>query len=163
MPGKTGICSVAVAVAVAGCGSSGSSTSGSSTSGSKTVPKAQIISQGDAICSKLGQTVGSGPNVDPAKATGKQLMELAPFLTKNADVISSEVSQVSALGTPDKDAALFDQVLADGRTAASYFREAATAAATGNRTAFLAAFQKLMAQTPHGKAFGFRHCDVPTS
>ena len=95
--------------------------------------------------------------------TGKQLMGLAPFLTKNADVISSEVSQVSALGKPDKDAALFNQVLADGRTAASYFREAATAAAAGNRSGFLAAFKKLMAQTPHGKAFGFRHCDVPSS
>ena len=127
------------------------------------MPKAQIISRGDAICSRLDKTIGTGPNVDPAKATGKQLMQLAPFLTKNAAVISSEVSQVSALGKPDKDAALFNQVLADGRTAASYFREAAIAAAAGNRSAFLAAIKKLMAQTPHGKAFGFQHCDVPTS
>jgi hypothetical protein len=147
-----------VAAAAAGCGSSGSTTSGS-----KTVPKAQIISRGDAICSKLDKSIGSGPNIDPAKATGKQLVGLAPFLTKSADVISSEVSQVSALGKPDKDAALFNQVLADGRTAASYSREAATAAVAGNRSGFLAAFKKLMAQTPHGKAFGFQHCDVPTS
>ena len=126
------------------------------------MPKAQIISRGDAICSKLDKSIGSGPNIDPAKATGKQLVGLAPFLTKNADVISSEVSQVSALGKPDKDAALFNQVLADGRAAASYSREAAAAAAAGNRSGFLAAFKKLMAQTPHGKAFGFQHCDVPT-
>jgi hypothetical protein len=117
--------------------------------------------QGDAICSKLDSTIGPGPNIDPTKATGKQLIGLAPFLTKNADVISSEVSQVSALGKPNKDAAVFDQVLADGRAAASYFREAAAAAAVGNRSGFQAAFTKLMAQNPHGKAFGFRHCDVP--
>jgi hypothetical protein len=149
---------VVLAAATAGCGSSGSTSSGS-----KTVPKAQIISRGDAICSKLDKTVGAPPNIDPAKATGKQLRQFVPFLTKNAAVISSEVSQVSALGKPDKDAALFNQVLTDGRNASSYFREAATAAAAGNRGAFLAAFKKLMAQTPRGKAFGFRHCDVPSS
>src|SRR5438270_8378768 len=137
MRGRTGICLVVVAAAAAGCGSSGSTTSGS-----KTVPKAQIISRGDAICSKLDKSIGSGPNIDPAKATGKQLVGLAPFLTKNADVISSEVSQVSALGKPDTDAALFNQVLADGRTVASYFHEAATAAAAGSRSGFLAAFKK---------------------
>lgn len=158
MRGRTGICLVVVATAAAGCGSSSSTTSGS-----KTVPKAQIISEGDAICSKQDKTVGTPPNIDPAKATGRQLREFVPFLTKNAEVISSEVSQVSALGKPDKDAALFNQVLADGRNAASYFREAATAAAAGNRNAFLAAFKKLMAQAPRGKAFGFQHCDVPSS
>jgi hypothetical protein len=126
------------ALAVAGCGSSGSS-------GSKTVPKSQIISKGDAIRSRLDKTVGPGPKIDPTTATRKQLVRLAPFLTKNADVISSEVSQVSALGKPDKDAALFNQVLADGRASASYFREAAAAAAEGNRSGFLAAFNKLMA------------------
>jgi hypothetical protein len=140
------------ALTLAACGSSGT----------KTVPKAQIISKGDAICTRLEATAQPPPKVDPSKATGAKLKSLAPFLTKNADIIHSAVQQVGALGKPDKDASLFNVVLAEGRSAESHLRAAAAAAAAGNRTAFLAAFASLRNAPQHGKQFGFKKCDVPS-
>ena len=139
-----------VAAVLAACGSSGS----------KTVPKSQIISKGDAICRRLDATIGQPPNFNPANATTAQLKSIVPFLTKTAQVTTSEVQQVRALGTPSTDAALFKQILADGDTAAAHFRAAAQAATQGNRPAFLATFRQLQAVPSRGKQFGFHVCDT---
>jgi hypothetical protein len=147
---STTVTVVLAAATLAACGSSSK----------KTIPKAQLISKGDAICTRLEAGIGPGPNINPAKATPAQLKSLAPFLTKNANVVKAEVDQVGALGTPDKDAAEFKQILADGRTVANEFQAAATASAAGDRKAFLAAFTVLMNTPSRGKQFGFKKCDV---
>jgi len=139
------------AATLAACGSSGS----------KTVSKAQIISKGDAICSRLNATAPTLPkSLNPTTATPAQLKSLAPALTKTSQIISSEVSQVGALGTPSSDATLFKQILAEGRTSATDFQAAAAAAAKGDRAGFLSAFARLQAVPSHGKQFGFHSCDV---
>ena len=89
-----------VAAVLAACGSSGS----------KTVPKSQIISKGDAICRRLDATIGQPPNFNPANATTAQLKSIVPFLTKTAQVTTSEVQQVRALGTPSTERMVGDAV-----------------------------------------------------
>jgi hypothetical protein len=135
---------------------------GSSSSASKTVPKAQIISQGDAICSRLKATEPAFPNADPATFTTVQLKLLAPNLAKHGQIIASEVQQVGALGTPSTDQALFKTVLGEGDSAAADFQSAAQAAARGDRPGVVAAFGRLQALPSHGKQFGFHVCDVQT-
>ena len=149
---------VVCAGAVAACGSS--SKKSPTTSTPKTVAKATIISQGDAICARLNKGLPALPNTDPSKASGAQLKRFAPALLKTGQIIGTEVQQVRALGTPDTDAALFGQVLAEGVQASANFQAAGQAAARGDRKAFLSAFAALNNASQHGKQFGFRVCDT---
>lgn len=138
------------AAAVAACGSSGT----------KTVPKSEIISKGDAICKRLNATLPALPNSDPTKFTSSQLKQVAPAIAKTGQIVSSEVGQVRALGTPSSDAALLKQVLADGDTVAANFQAASQAAAKGDKAGFLTVFQRIQGQPLRGKQFGFQVCDA---
>lgn len=148
-------------LAIDGCGSS---SSGSSSS--KTVPKAEIIREGDAICRKaIKQVTAAPPTLDPTHATPAQIKTVAPFFRQVAASTQSSVNQIAALGKPDKDAALLDQALAEGRTAAANSLAVADAAQRGDRRALIAAFRK--SQQPSGgkaaKKFGFKVCAQSSS
>jgi hypothetical protein len=141
----------ASAAALAACGSSGS----------KTVSKAEIISKGDAICRKAtSQITASPPNGDPAQATSAQLKASAPFFQQLSNSTRTSVSQIAALGKPDKDAALLDKLLANGRTSAANSQAAGQAAQRGDVKAFRVAFAKRQGGSGSAlaKQFGFKVC-----
>ncbi len=70
------------------------------TATTRTIPKAQLIKRGDAICAKGNRRITlSPPSGDPAHVTADQLRAAAPFLRQQLEVNASEVRQVAALGT----------------------------------------------------------------
>jgi len=152
---------------------------GSSAFAATTVPKAKIISEGDAICTQFGKSAlpiaaklaaslkTPVANLLPKLMAGTPagLKAAAPTLAKLATLQNTEVKQLEALGTPNQDVAVFKQVIADEMKSAAYTRAAVQAAARGDESAFIAAVGPKGADslTPHGQKFGFRVCDIPSS
>jgi hypothetical protein len=127
----------------------------------KTVPKAEIIRKGDAICrNAVKQVTAAPPTIDPTRATAAQIKGIAPFFRQVAASTQTSVSQIAALGKPDKDAALLERILAGGRTAVADNLAVANAAQKGDRTALRAAFAKSQGDSGRklAKQFGFKVC-----
>jgi hypothetical protein len=140
-----------MAVALAACGSSGT----------KTVPKAQIISKGDVICTNARKLVtATAPNVNPVQATSTQIKALAPILRQITASTQASVNGIAALGTPDKDAALLSRLIAGGRRSIADDTAAAAAAQSGDVAAFRAAFARAQGDSGAAlaKQFGFKVC-----
>lgn len=139
------------AIVLASCGSSSSS--------SKTLPKAQFISNADAICARELKTVSApAPNFNPSTASAAQIKSAAPFLRQQATAVHNTVNQVAALGKPDTDQALLQRLLADGRTSAVELSAAAGAAAKGDKQAVLTTLSKTPDDNALAKRFGFKVC-----
>jgi hypothetical protein len=168
------ICLAAGVLAACGSSSNSSSTSSTSTSSAAagTVAKATIIREGDAICRKLNAVTANGLRslsstgitsiTKLLAATSAQLKQVAPILAKSANALSTEAQQLAALGTPTKDAALFNQVVADVRKTAAFAQAGVKAAAHGDTKAFVAAVGGNGAGgiAAHGPQFGFHACDL---
>lgn len=139
----------AAATALGACGSSDDNTAVTKSApaaeqvAASTIPKAQLIRRGDAICEKGNATIGKvkAPNFDPAHATAKQLKSGATFADTLAKTIGSEVRDVAALGTPDSDAATFSKAIADSRAYVASLRGQADAAKAGDVRGFRAAMK----------------------
>ena len=94
---------------LAASGSSGNSIA-SSSAATGTVPKAKIITEGDAICGKFNAVAANGLGsltsigitsiTKLLAATSAQLKQAAPALAKVANALSAEAQQLAALGTP---------------------------------------------------------------
>lgn len=148
---------VALAAAVAASGTAASL----ATATTKTMPKAQLIKRGDAICAKASRRITlSPPAADPDHATPDQLRAAAPFLRQTATVVADEVRQVSALGPPDRNRALFTRAISTSRVMVKWMRREAAAAEAGDVAAFHEASRHDSGeQAAHLLVgFGFRVC-----
>jgi hypothetical protein len=84
------------ALAIAGCGGGGDdSTSTAATIETTALSKADLISQGDAICAEVNKAVG---------ALGASEAEVPEQITQTASLYMGMVDSIKALGTPEDDA-----------------------------------------------------------
>lgn len=139
---KTRTIGVALVATIAAAGGTTAAQAGTTTT--KTIPKAQLIKRGDAICTKGNQRLTLAPPADmnPMHPTVDQLRAAEPFLRQLSVVIGGEVRHVSALGTPDEDRALFERGMRGARRMVRGMREQAAAAKAGDVDAFLAASKR---------------------
>lgn len=94
-----------VALAVAGCGGGGSDTTESTATTTEAPPplsKADLISQGDAICGEVNKAIG---------ALGASEEEVPDQITRTADLYIGMVESIKRLGTPE-DATGYDEFIA---------------------------------------------------
>ena len=147
---------VAILAAVAAGG-----TAAQAATATKTIPKAQLIKRGDAICTagNRGLTL-SPPSGDPEHMTPDQLRAAAPFLRQGLRVNASEVRQVAALGLPDRDRATFKRAIALSRRMLKWVRKEVAAAQAGDVQAFLQASRHDTGRAASRTLarFGFRVC-----
>jgi hypothetical protein len=129
----------AIVAAVAASGT----TVPAATATTKTIPKAQLVKRGDAICKRgnRGYTL-SPPSGDPAHMTADQLRKALPFLRQDLRVTGSEVREVAALGTPDREAKTFRRAIARSQGLLKALRQEIAAVQAGDVPAFLAALQQ---------------------
>jgi len=91
------------ALAIAGCGGGGDSTATEATTETTTaLTKAELISQGDAICGEVNKAIG-GLAVSGA--------EVPEQITQTADLYTGMVDSIKGLGAPD-DAAGYPEFIA---------------------------------------------------
>lgn len=136
------------------CGSD----SGSESSGPKTLPKAEYITQADAVCREFNAKLEALP--EPADKQSPQ--GIAGYLRQGADVADEGNRRLDAIGKPDADAALSDSFLAGQRETVTKARQIADQIDRGDVQGGAAA---LNAPDPAGeksaadaKAFGFQAC-----
>lgn len=92
------------ALAISGCGGGGDETT-ASTQATETTPalsKAELISQGDAICAEVNNAIG---------AVGVSEAEVPDQITQVADLYAGMVESIKRLGSPDE-AAGYSEFLA---------------------------------------------------
>jgi hypothetical protein len=114
------------ALAIAGCGGGGDSTSTQATT--ETTPalsKADLISQGDAICAEVNNAVG---------AVGGSGAEVPEQITQVADLYIGMVESLKRLGTPD-DASGYPELIAAAEELAKVESEAKLATEREDTTA----------------------------
>jgi hypothetical protein len=155
---------IAVALAATVAAAGGATAAQAGTAKTKTIPKAQLVERGDAICAKGNQRLTLAPpaGMDPMHPTADQLRAAEPFLRQLSEVIGGEVRHVSALGRPDADRALFERGMRGARRMVRGMRRQAAAAKAGDVDAFLAASRRA---NHHGDVsgrqlarFGFEVC-----
>lgn len=124
---RSAVILVSVALlALAGCGSRGSSTAGSDQStlradrSTPAITKAELIGRGDAICRKTDMTQKAAVNAyskqNPGKLLGKANQEV--ILKKVAfPPIAVEIEELSALGAPQGDEGVVDAIITGLETA----------------------------------------------
>jgi hypothetical protein len=160
---KTKSISVALAATIA-AGGIATAAPAVATTKAKTIPKAQLIKRGDAICAKgnRGLTLAPPAGMDPMHPTPAQLRAAAPFLHQLSVVVGGEVRKVSALGAPDQDRALFERGMRGARRMVRGMRAQAAAAKAGDLDAFATASRR---SNHHGDVsgrqlaqFGFKVC-----
>ncbi len=85
------------ALAIAGCGGGGddSTSTAATTEATVALSKAELISQGDAICAEINKAVG---------ALGVSGAEVPEQITQTANLYTGMVDSIKDLGTPDDDA-----------------------------------------------------------
>jgi hypothetical protein len=84
------------ALAIAGCGGGGGdSTSTAATTETTALSKADLISQGDAICAEVNKAVG---------AVGVSGAEVPEQITQVSSLYTGMVDSIKGLGTPEEDA-----------------------------------------------------------
>jgi hypothetical protein len=149
---------VAVAATVAASGTAAQLATATTT---KTIPKAELIKRGDAICKKGNRRITlTPPSGDPAHITPDQLRAAAPFLRQELRVNAAEVRQVAALGMPDRDKATFKRAIALSRQMLRWVRKEVAAAEAGDVAAFHVAMRHDSGQAASQTLarFGFRVC-----
>jgi hypothetical protein len=127
----------------------------------KTIPKAQLIKRGDAICTKGNRGLTLAPPAgDPEHVTPDQLRAAVPFLRHGRRVNAGELRRVTALGRPDRDRATFERAMALSRRMLKWTRKEVAAAQAGDVEAFLEASRHDTGRAASRALarFGFRVC-----
>jgi hypothetical protein len=147
----------AAALALAGCGGGGGGETTASapvttTEATPSLSKAELISQGDAICAEVNAAVGT---------LGASEAGSASQVSQAADLYSGMVERLKGLGTPGE-AEGYDEFMSaadelaqaesDARLASERGEEAALATAQSEASAALTSFQEA------ATAYGFKDC-----
>jgi hypothetical protein len=167
MPGIRNCMIVAVplaALALAGCGGGGGGGGGETTAAPVTtteekpsLSKAELISQGDAICAEVNAAVGT---VVASEAASSDQVSQA------SDLYSGMVDRLKGLGTPDETAGYNEFISAadelaqaenNARLASERGEESALATAQSEADSALASFQEA------AEAYGFKDCSEAPS
>jgi hypothetical protein len=137
---------LAVAVALAGCGS---------------YTKHDFITSADAICAGAVRQTRAVP-----PPSSRQVSALAPYLGKVSPILESEERQIRALKHPTqsgRDRAALERYLAALHQFVADFKHFAAAAATGNARALASAEAALRTSSLDAlaKGYGLRSCGTP--
>lgn len=144
---------VAAVLALSGCGSSGSAPKTPAP-----VPKAQIISQGDAICRDRNSKLEAlTPPTD-----AKDVKAVATYLRTGSSIAGDAANKIDALGRPDVDAPLFTSFV-DGQrqqiTAVNKLADQAEGGDVAGVTRTLSGPNAIGVKIKaDAKAFGFQVC-----
>src|SRR5215204_5126076 len=155
-PKPTIVLALAAALAVAGCGGGDDETtppaSVETAEAEPALSKADLITQGDAICAEVNAAVGS---LDAGET------EASDQVSQAADLYGGMVERLQALGPPDEPEGYGDfadaadelaQAASDAELASARGDEEALAAAQGAVSASLSSFQEAAA------SYGFEDC-----
>jgi hypothetical protein len=143
------------ALGLTACGSSGGSSSAPSAPAA--VPKAQVVSQGDAFCKERDDRLDA-----LTQPTSKDPKALATYLRSGTAVAEEATNKIAALGQPDRDAPVLASYLDAQRQQFTRVRQIADQIERGDVQGGAAALNgsdplgdKLKADA---KAFGFTVC-----
>jgi len=121
------------------------------------VPKAELIAQGDAICAQLNEQTEAieQPATDDAAA-------VASYFEEVGRVTSAAVDEIKEIGAPDEDAETYDAMLANFDEGLTKLDETVTAIRAEDQetagTALQAAFGAIEEANGHAAEFGFTDC-----
>ncbi len=143
-------------VLIAGCGGGGDETTDTAASAPApaltTLSKAELITQGDAICAEVNAAVGSLSSTSS---------EGASRVAQEADLYSGMVERLKGLGTPEEPEG-YDQFIAAADELAQAQSDAALAAARGEsaslESAQTEASSALSSFQSAAQAYGFEDC-----
>jgi hypothetical protein len=161
VPKAPTLAAVALATAVlAGCGGGGSDSSASTptaTEATTTLSKAQLISQGDAICAEVNAAVGS---------VGSSGSSTQDQITQVSSLYTGLVERLKGLGTPDE-AAGYSEFIAAAEALAKVEDEAKLAAERGDTAALGEAATRAAPALEEFEsaagAYGFKDCSEEPS
>jgi hypothetical protein len=150
----------AIALVVSGCGGGGS--------GGRRLTKAELISRGDAICSKyraknqaLNKDAPAKNPTDPS-ASDAEVRKAAPVLRKLADNLRDARDELGDLRPPSDVESDWDNTLDDQDQLASKLDEAAAAALALDRQRVVVEFGEILRLNRRINSFetdyGFRVC-----
>jgi hypothetical protein len=154
MRSKTLCVAIVAAVATSGM------TAQLATATTKTIPKAELIKRGDAICRRGDRGLTLSPPAGDPTVSAAALRKFAPFLRQQLHVNAREVRRIAALGLPDRDRAAFQHAIALARRMLKAVRQEVAAAQAGDLKAFLRAARHDSGQAASRELarFGFRAC-----
>lgn len=155
---RTTLMLLGLCVAACGCGDAASQ---SPPGDGPTVAKATIVERGDAICRRNAERFPGEPvQFDLKRLRPEHLSRFVRTFRNASLAIRASVREVRALGTPDRDANMLEDLLSEGTKAADAYAAMAQTSAAGDVTGFKAAFARLEENrsTEMAKRFGFLAC-----
>jgi hypothetical protein len=143
------------ALAIAGCGGGGDDSTETTATRTETTPalsKAELISQGDAICAEVNAAIGS---------VGSSEAEVSEQITQVSDLYIGLVESIKRLGTPDDDTG-YSELMAAAEELSKIEGEAKLAAEREDTTALGAAATKAAPALEEFESvageYGFENC-----
>lgn len=152
-----------LALSVAACGGGAEDNDNPPAPRRPDIAKKRLIALADGICRLSAKTLTSKSAKLPRPAAGTGLAAVAPYLDLAAENIKTQVTKITALGTPRTGKQQLDDYLDQRRTVANSLLAAAQAVRRGSLPELEGAAEQYASNqgTTLAQRFGFKACGLP--